>query len=337
MGPRPFSRGNPWWPRRAISITQMASMGPRPFSRGNHHGRQAVCVPLPASMGPRPFSRGNAPRWPRSAARRPSFNGATAFQPWKCGSRRPACRCRRWLQWGHGLSAVEMRKSFRCPSGRIRCFNGATAFQPWKFGYENVAKWADLELQWGHGLSAVEIAWTSTLLTDGTLLQWGHGLSAVEIARLLWAAICAPPASMGPRPFSRGNPQLERLAVPGVAASMGPRPFSRGNPVAALQTAAGLIRFNGATAFQPWKFESGRRRAAFPTGFNGATAFQPWKYLAGFTDRASDQVLQWGHGLSAVEMLHSTGSKAEDSLASMGPRPFSRGNGGFGRFAVELK
>ena len=92
--------------------------------------------------------------------------------------------------------------------------------------------------------------------TRAAWLQWGHGRSAVEIAH------CRSPAgrpksgaSMGPRPFSRGNHRRARASPPrrsglqwghgrsavemahsaaarpkpGFTASMGPRPFSRGN------------------------------------------------------------------------------------------------------------
>ena len=61
---------------------------------------------------------------------------------------------------------------------------------------------------------------------------------------------------------------------------MGPRHFSRGKPT------------NDPTQLLPmW------------IGFNGATAFQPWK--AELTDGSSHipPLLQWGHGISAVESL----------------------------------
>ena len=60
--------------------------------------------------------------------------------------------------------------------------------------------------------------------------------------------------------------------------------------------------FNGATAFQPWKQSLGTRRTNTRSRFNGATAFQPWKH-EGLCDE-----------------------KGLPTDASMGPRPFSRGN-----------
>ena len=179
MGPRPFSRGNAC-PRSGSDVRRAASMGPRPFSRGNSvagddgsarraalqwgHGLSAVEIsagrlarrPLdPASMGPRPFSRGNPADSAGPISKSRSFNGATAFQPWKLAFQGPesfeiarfngatafqpwkCCAIRRWpairtgLQWGHGLSAVEMSMRPGCWCTRFG-FNGATAFQPWK-------------------------------------------------------------------------------------------------------------------------------------------------------------------------------------------------------------
>ena len=254
-------------------------------------------------MGPRPFSRGNIQPIATASSNSSRFNGATAFQPWKCRSSAVIASSSKLLQWGHGLSAVEMllevallsqpleasmgprpfsrgNPSCRWPgrAGR-RCFNGATAFQPWKFTRD--------------AANGDQI----------NVLQWGHGLSAVEI----FATV------------------LKHKAIPG--ASMGPRPFSRGN----LSWAA--------------------NRASRASGFNGATAFQPWKFPRWGWLRSAPPMLQWGHGLSAVEMpLGSERRRAKSACfngatafqpwkcqhrhkasparadASMGPRPFSRGN-----------
>ena len=209
-------------------------------------------------------------------------------------------------------------------------FNGATAFQPWKPGRTEGAARPGQGLQWGHGLSAVET-------------RVGRSPPATSV-----------PASMGPRPFSRGNtvkrgvvtfPELagfngatafqpwkrggrdSQCLLHLVRASMGPRPFSRGNDSLGIVVLLVADRFNGATAFQPWKLDekhtalSGTYQASmgprpFSRGnvlsvpcrhpvqrsFNGATAFQPWKPEpeAGPSSQDHGQ-LQWGHGLSAVE------------------------------------
>jgi len=61
-----------------------------------------------ASMGPRHFSRGSLADDLALALRGSSFNGATAFQPWKSRSRTRIGSSFRLLQWGHGISAVEV-------------------------------------------------------------------------------------------------------------------------------------------------------------------------------------------------------------------------------------
>ena len=146
-----------------------------------------------------------------------SFNGATAFQPWKSerslGLRRRAIRAsmgprpfsrgnvnakdstllgRTQLQWGHGLSAVEMSTPSKRGARRAKA------------------------LQWGHGLSAVEMARSRTLRRHRPPLQWGHGLSAVEIQRASPELDIPRRASMGPRPFSRGNTPRPRMTTPTV-------------------------------------------------------------------------------------------------------------------------
>ena len=83
-----------------------ASMGPPPFSDGNHPADGRHHRLRRASMGPPPFSDGNSYADP--ADRR-------AFE----------------LQWGHRLSAMEIRRRPVRRSPRRR-FNGAIAFQRWK-------------------------------------------------------------------------------------------------------------------------------------------------------------------------------------------------------------
>ena len=162
------------------------------------------------------------------------FNGATAFQPWKFRTRAVIPRRTTGLQWGHGLSAVEIG-SDPLPASRTSArFNGATAFQPWKWAHWWLRAPGDHELQWGHGLSAVEIKPDQASKCRQVRLQWGHGLSAVEIMR---------------------RPAHE---VMDYLASMGPRPFSRGNSVPVMVLATRPQSFNGATAFQPWKYAAAR-------------------------------------------------------------------------------
>ena len=112
-----------------------------------------------------------------------------------------------------------------------------------------------------------------------------------------------------------------------------------------------LARFNGATAFLPWKSESrsvglaaahpasmgprhfcrGNGAAPARSGshdgrFNGATAFLPWKCSTFQPRRAPVWPLQWGHGISAVEIDRHAERREHAWQASMGPRHFCRGN-----------
>ena len=84
-------------------------------------------------MEPRLISRGNSsfpgPRGPGGV----SFNGATAYQPWKLldvGT--VTAETLSNLQWSHGLSAVETGPGGLCGVPPTMPFNGATAYQPWK-------------------------------------------------------------------------------------------------------------------------------------------------------------------------------------------------------------
>ena len=84
--------------------------------------------------------------------------------------------------------------------------------------------------------------------------------------------------------------------------------------------------FNGATAFQPWKLDMSQSSDLAVLGFNGATAFQPWKCDNANQFASGVDLLQWGHGFSAVEILRPVLLHRLHDHASMGPRLFSRGN-----------
>ena len=283
-----------------------------------------------ASMGPRPFSRGNTTSTTTTPPTPIRFNGATAFQPWKPGILRTSPPCP--ATGFNGATAFQPWKP-SCPSppaGLLdQGFNGATAFQPWKLVSLAVFRVFRAWLQWGHGLSAVETRsggmvqvcrfqasmgprpfsrgnhprqpqprlpilasmgprpfsrgnfyCTLQLWSSQKGLQWGHGLSAVETAAVDVSLREGVPASMGPRPFSRGNFTIHKENLMPSIASMGPRPFSRGNKF------SGFIESTTAPASMgPRPFSRGnsspRRRNQRPTPrFNGATAFQPWKRRA---------------------------------------------------------
>ena len=63
-----------------------------------------------------------------------------------------------------------------------------------------------------------------------------------------------------------------------------------------------------------------------PDSFNGAATFQPRKLDAAVTKAVAAGGLQWGRDLSAAETGSRTSKARTVPQASMGPRPFSRGN-----------
>ena len=109
------------------------------------------------------------------------------------------------LQWGHVLSDVEIRDWNPAPQRDHSASMGPRPFRRGNILFFDGFERNSLRLQWGHVLSDVEIPNPPIKPLTSLLLQWGHVLSDVEImgveaedARTLWA-------SMGPRPFRRGN------------------------------------------------------------------------------------------------------------------------------------
>src|SRR5688572_6533708 len=100
---------------------------------------------------------------------------------------------------------------------------------PRPFGHGNLALKApervyNFKLQWGHDLQPWRPATAAEYGTFFHALQRGHGLSATETRARGRARPDFHDASMGPRPFSRGN-GLPAGSQPGagIRASMGPR------------------------------------------------------------------------------------------------------------------
>ena len=326
-------------------------MGPRPFSRGNANGIMPTLLGHNRFNGATTFQPwkqdGLLYMGSRTSTR---FNGATTFQPWKplrgvrgdikhaelqWGHDLSAVETIQaplggaavgWLQWGHDLSAVETRPtgSFRPTASR---FNGATTFQPWKQERRSTGRSFPLVLQWGHDLSAVETRCDrDTPLDEIIQLQWGHDLSAVETSstsvphawhssRLQWG-----------HDLSAVETVLQGDEQPVViGASMGPRPFSRGTSHLSGASALEIPRFNGATTFQPWKPPEITERCRYWYTLqwgHDLSAVETRRVLA---DCILLDQLQWGHDLSAVETPPVVNGDNQIG-ASMGPRPFSRGN-----------
>ena len=227
-------------------------------------------------MGPRPFSRGNPTSLRTTRCRKHRFNGAATFQSRKltlarAGERvigdasmgpRPFSRgnphtandgrpLHSWLQWGRDLSVAETSAGQNSP-------------------------WPDRSLQWGRDLSVAETRHAARQFmpkirfNGAATFQSRKRPVVLQQARLL----CA---SMGPRPFSRGNPKQDERLHDLLDASMGPRPFSRGNPAQAREDAAHLA----AASMGPRPFSRGNRSSGLA--------------------RLTTSTLQWGRDLSVAE------------------------------------
>jgi len=158
-------------------------------------------------------------------------------------------------------------------------------------------------LQWGRGLSAAETTSSCVLSGYHTWLQWGRGLSAAEIQPTDRRGAGAAPASMGPRPLSRGNSKRRPRRLSTKRTSMGPRPCSRGNDASGACCARRRRCFNGAAAFQPRKCVAGE--AAYVT--LGVASMGPRLFGRGNITRVIycepyTAQLQWGRGFSAAEI-----------------------------------
>ncbi len=157
-------------------------------------------------------------------------------------------------------------------------------------------------LQFGHELSAVETLFLHPIGQTCRVLQFGHDLSAVETLFL-------HPIGQTCRVLQFGHDLSAVETCPKfvrhdfyTSASIRPRPFSRGNASSDCKPIASVAGFNTATTFQPWKQDIMNIYFFYHASFNTATTFQPWK-----PEKINEE-------------------KILSLLASIRPRPFSRGN-----------
>ena len=76
---------------------------------------------------------------------------------------------------------------------------------------------------------------------------------------------------------------------------------------------------------RPWTVLSGTLRTERFGCFNGATALRPWTVSTSDASPGLLFLLQWGHGLAAVDGRHGPREHPLLARASMGPRPCGRG------------
>ena len=178
-------------------------------------------------------------------------------------------------------------------------FNGDTALRPWtaRRGSRRNCSSASMEPRpCGRGRSRVPVG----LPAAAAGFNGATALRPWTACPLPWPCARAR-ASMGPRPCGRGRRAVHAPRRSMQSASMGPRPCGRGRVISSDSRRGGL------------------------SGFNGATALRPWTGVCGVPCVAATDLLQWGHGLVAVDGSASGGSFRKTRFASMGPRPCGRG------------
>ena len=153
-----------------------------------------------------------------------SFNGATAFRPWKHGTTAISYHCETCPSmepqpFGHGNL-----QGFHFVPPVLESFNGATAFRPWKLGNGYDLRVLGSCLQWSHSLSAMETrAWQGG--QSGGLAAFNGATAFRPWKRALfryWSSLPLDP-SMEPQPFGHGNRYwcLDSAFVQGKPASSG--------------------------------------------------------------------------------------------------------------------
>ena len=228
------------------------------------------------------------------------FNGAATFRP-----RKPPQFHRVFVRMARFNGAATFRP--RKPQGRApRGSKLGASMGPRPFGRGNVRNGvlsliSDL-LQWGRDLSAAETSHTTfSFLPASGRLQWGRDLSAAETTSVKVPEFEEQLASMGPRPFGRGNADCRGHPPHDVLLQWG-RDLSAAETRMIHDVSLGTLRFNGAATFQP-------RKPALLVSIllpqNGAS-MGPRPFSRGNLDILTallvrQRKLQWGRDLSAAE------------------------------------
>ena len=200
-------------------------------------------------MGPRPCGRGRLHELPHDE------------------------RARDWLQWGHGLAAVDGRARAARPRPRPG-FNGATALRPWTVVHflqhagDNHASMGPRPCGRGRPAACGRQAAIGPL-------QWGHGLAAVD------GPACTAPTRSATS-FNGATALRPWTAAPLAGFVVAVVVLQWGHGLAAVD-GGGRCRlrrrrrcFNGATALRPWTAVVALGASHLVAGFNGATALRPW-------------------------------------------------------------
>ena len=153
-------------------------MGPRPFDRGNWAAPGNLERPSLASMGPRPFDRGNWKETFPADAEKSASMGPRPFDRGNALERMKKALLEK-LQWGRDHSIAETESSqvlIQFPDG----------------------------LQWGRDHSIAETRYDNT---NGEKKRCFNGAATIRSRKhpIREESGLSADASMGPRPFDRGN------------------------------------------------------------------------------------------------------------------------------------
>jgi len=250
-------------------------------------------------MGPRPFDRGNLVQAAEDLGAGPASMGP---RPFDRGNRRStSTRCR--PSGFNGAATFRSRKR-----------GGGRRWRPGRPGFNGAATFRSRKLPAG-------VRWParSRCFNGAATFRSRKRFNCLVTNRLR-------PASMGPRPFDRGNPRVPDRREPADLASMGPRPFDRGNLNVELLDEALHLASMG-----PRPFDRGNRTMPEPS--EHAQFWLQWGRDLSIAETSSSLMSSvFGVGFNGAATFRSRKLPARSATpipvasASMGPRPFDRGN-----------
>ncbi len=255
-------------------------------------------------MGPRRHRRGDTPVPRASGSTRARFNGATASPPWRPREQRREWERTNRLQWGHGVTAVETRdRTIQRVAGPLASMGPRRHRRGDTMGLSRPSDTVSA-LQWGHGVTAVETWLFVPESADSNSDCFNGATASPPWRRDAYRCVChIERASMGPRRHRRGDKSMGFDPEKMKAASMGPRRHRRGDK--RIFQVEELVQSDASM---------GPRRHR-----RGDHPVRPCIVLP-------FSLLQWGHGVTAVETSPLQWNSCEPHRASMGPRRHRRGD-----------
>ncbi len=231
------------------------------------------------------------------------FNSATAWEPWRLPQFDSA-------MVALALASIRPRHGSRGDTspakpngGPRRRFNSATAWEPWRrrssvpgppraAGFNSATAWEPWR------------PWRTPRPGSGD----GQGFNSATA----W------------EPWRHQGALVMPLSPDGFNSATAWEPWRPRS--AARARRGGRAGFNSATAWEPWRPRGCGREASRIVRFNSATAWEPWRRVLRGLQWVSKNLLQFGHGMGAVETNKLLLVNVERGLASIRPRHGSRGD-----------